>query len=192
MKLYLIDPKTRTVKEVEYEPRDIYDPGSVAEYFPYEAGLADFKTILCGEKFDILVKLDKIVSDVPVLGDLMTRQEKAWGYHCHGCNKIHSIVGVSLIVGHDMEGDRHILCSPHHSLEAVKRWVKWANLLELTQEESDIYRKTGKVPEAARDRATKTFGAPQIGEEETPSNEWIDPSATVAAAMEMARISTKH
>lgn len=180
MKMYLIDPLKRSVSEIQYEPASLTDINETGKYFPYPAGMADMLSIQLGSEYDVVMHLDKKYESMPVLGDLMLQQEGAWGYYCKNCKTIHSIMGKSLLIGREfrsVEGEeKGHLSDPHTTLEEVRKWVKWASIIHLDPEETQEYLSTGKLPERV----------------DPAQQEVIPADAMVAAAMEMARISTKH
>lgn len=166
---------------LEYQPKCLTDVGETAHMFPYPAGMANLQPLEVNGHSDVIIYLDEKYENLPIIGDLMLQSEGAWGYKCGQCAKLHSVMGKSLLVGREFKAteegvEKGFLTDPHMTIEEVRKFVKWANIIHLNKEESMEYLESGKLPERV----------------DPAQGEVIPADAMVEAAMEMARIATKH
>ncbi|HEY6018440.1 MAG TPA: hypothetical protein VIY48_00615 [Candidatus Paceibacterota bacterium] len=152
MKAYKIDPKSRTITELEYDGT----PLGFIQHFPYNTM----------EIREINEEQDCVLLCEAGLDEEKAREAGAWGIYCATCQKMHAYVGVALIFNRDGE-DPQVMREVRHGIEEFREIVKWGDILEVRKEEGQGYSSLMNMIASLRDILRGIEKTPEEGEDHT-------------------------
>lgn len=141
MKAFLINPKERSVSEVEY---DGTLEGVIAHY-PYNAMCIDISSVT-DSNIDAIAHLP--LEMVAIAGEELIKKDGAWGYICDRCDEIHTVVGKALIIGRkEVDEDSCEPADPQMTIQEAGKFVKWARVCKLDKAETMELLENGNLPD---------------------------------------------
>jgi hypothetical protein len=172
MKAYRIDPKERSITQFDYD-------GTVeqlSEHYPYNAMTAHLTVF--NDTGDFLLCTDSKFSDVMIaLGGIKFAKEYgSFAFVCQECDTIHHIFGVAILASRDLTvEDKVVFKNPSISLQELREQIGWGDAHEISKEELATMMEEHELPKRLQ-----------------PDEPIYDARSEVTAAMELARITTKH
>lgn len=141
MKAYLINPKERSVSEVEFDGT----LGGVIKHYPYNALCVDMSRFT-DSNIDAIAHLP--LQMVAIAGEELINKDGAWGYMCDRCDEIHTVVGKALIIGRKEVSDEECEpADPQMTIQEARKFVKWARVCKLDKEETMELLENGNLPD---------------------------------------------